>query len=168
MKNLLSTYRVNLLPVKKSRSQNGTCFTRYHFRAQKVSISGPTPSNGPRNGYCPHQNPNVPRHINNRYIITIYAPVIYTRPCIMFWRRGYTLRGEVGGGWALEFPSFLGPVTWHRADMRVPFRAQKTRELQGPTPSNFPKVCISTPPKHYAQGCINHRCIGCFMHTREV
>jgi hypothetical protein len=41
--------------------------------------------------------------------ITIYAPVIYTGPCIMFWRRGYTLRGEVGGGWALEFPSFLGP-----------------------------------------------------------
>jgi hypothetical protein len=26
-------------------------------------------------------------------------------------------------------------------------------------------------PKHYAQGCINHRCIGGFMHkkpTREV
>jgi hypothetical protein len=49
-------------------------------------------------------------------VLTIYAPVIYTRPCIMFWRRGYTLRGEVGGGWALEFPSFLGPVKWHRAD----------------------------------------------------
>ncbi len=41
----------------------------------------------------------------------------------MFWRRGYTLRGEVGGGWALEFPSFLGPVKWHRADRRVPFGA---------------------------------------------
>jgi hypothetical protein len=39
----------------------------------------------------------------------------------MFWRRGYTLRGEVGGGWALEFPSFLGPVKWHRANRRVPF-----------------------------------------------
>jgi hypothetical protein len=39
----------------------------------------------------------------------------------MFWRRGYTLRWEVGGGWALEFPSFLGPVKWHRADRRVPF-----------------------------------------------
>jgi hypothetical protein len=55
--------------------------------------------------------------------ITIYAPVIYTRPGIMFWRRGYTLRGEVGGGWALEFPSFLGPVKWHPADRRVPFGA---------------------------------------------
>ncbi len=44
--------------------------------------------------------------------VTIYAPVIYTSPCIMFWRRGYTLRGELGGGWALEFPSFLGPLKW--------------------------------------------------------
>jgi hypothetical protein len=28
----------------------------------------------------------------------------------MFWMRANPLRGEVGGGWALEFPSFLGPV----------------------------------------------------------
>jgi hypothetical protein len=38
----------------------------------------------------------------------------------MFWMRAYTLHGEVGGGWALEFPSFLGPVKWERADRRVP------------------------------------------------
>ncbi len=43
-------------------------------------------------------------------VLTIYAPVIYTATCIMFWMGAYTLRGEVGGGWALEFPSFLGPV----------------------------------------------------------
>ena len=48
--------------------------------------------------------------------ITIYAPMIYTAPCIMFWMRAYQLRGKVGGGWALEFLSFLGPVKWHRAD----------------------------------------------------
>ncbi len=41
----------------------------------------------------------------------------------MFWMGAYTLRGEVGGGWALEFPSFLGPVKWERADRRVPFGA---------------------------------------------
>jgi hypothetical protein len=64
-----------------------------------------------------------------RVHITTYALVIYTALCIMFWRRGYTLLGEVGGGWALEFPSFLGPK-WHRA--------QKTWEFQGATPSNFP------------------------------
>jgi hypothetical protein len=57
-------------------------------------------------------------------IITIYAPVIYTAPSIMFWMGAYTLRGEVGGGWALEFPRFLGPVKWERADRRVPFWAQ--------------------------------------------
>ncbi len=53
--------------------------------------------------------------------LTIYAPVFYIAPCIMFWMGAYTLRGEVGGGWALEFPSFLGPVKWERADRRVPF-----------------------------------------------
>jgi hypothetical protein len=42
----------------------------------------------------------------------------------MFWMGAYTLRGEVGGGWALVFPSFLGPVKWERAGRRVPFGAQ--------------------------------------------
>ncbi len=42
------------------------------------------------------------------FLLTIYAPMIYTAPCIMFW--------------------------------------------------------LCTHPKHYAQGCINHRCIGGFMH----
>jgi hypothetical protein len=31
----------------------------------------------------------------------------------------------VGGGWALEFSSFLGPVKWHRAD-----RHSGTRRLE--------------------------------------
>jgi hypothetical protein len=44
----------------------------------------------------------------------------------MFWMRAYPLRGELGGGWALEFESFLGPVKWYLAERRVPFRAQKT------------------------------------------
>jgi hypothetical protein len=41
----------------------------------------------------------------------------------MFWMCAYPLQGEVGGGWALEFSSFLGPVKWHLADRRVPFEA---------------------------------------------
>jgi hypothetical protein len=53
----------------------------------------------------------------------------------MFSMRAYPLLGQMGGGWALEFKSFWGPVKWHRADRRVPFVAQKTREFQGPTPS---------------------------------
>jgi hypothetical protein len=72
-------------------------------------------------------------------IITIYAPMNYTAPCIMFWMRANPLQGEVGGGWALEFLSFLGPVKWHQANRLVPFGAQKTRAFQGPTPSHFPK-----------------------------
>ncbi len=40
----------------------------------------------------------------------------------------YPLLGQVGGGWALEFESFLGPVM-HEADRRVPFfGAQKSRD----------------------------------------
>jgi hypothetical protein len=65
--------------------------------------------------------------------------MIYTAPCIRFWMRAYTLCGEVGGGWALEFPSFLGPMKWERADRQVPFGAQKALEFQGLTPSHFPK-----------------------------
>jgi hypothetical protein len=42
--------------------------------------------------------------------ITVYAPMIYTAPCIMFWMRAYPLQGQVGGGWAPEFERFLGPV----------------------------------------------------------
>jgi hypothetical protein len=51
----------------------------------------------------------------------------------MFLMRADPLRGEVGGAWSLEIASFLGPVIWHRADRRVPFGAQKTRDFQGPT-----------------------------------
>jgi hypothetical protein len=40
---------------------------------------------------------------------TTYAPMIYTAMCIMFWMRAYPLLGQVEGGWALEFLSFLGP-----------------------------------------------------------
>ncbi len=58
--------------------------------------------------------------LENDQFLTIYAPMIYTAPCIMFWMRAYPLWGEVVGGWALEFLSFLGPVKFHRADRRVP------------------------------------------------
>ncbi len=46
-------------------------------------------------------------------IITIFAPMIYAGPCMMFWMRAYPLLWQVGRGWALEFESFLGPVKWH-------------------------------------------------------
>ena len=46
----------------------------------------------------------------------------------MFLMRADPLRGPVRWGWALEIESFLGPVKWHRADRRVPFRAQKLKK----------------------------------------
>ncbi len=55
----------------------------------------------------------------------------------MFLMRADTLRGQVGGDWALEMESFLGPVKWHRAARRVPFGAQKTPDFQGPIPSHL-------------------------------
>ncbi len=44
-------------------------------------------------------------------ILAIYAPMIYTTPCVMFLmlEDTRTIRGQVGGGWALEIESFLGP-----------------------------------------------------------
>ncbi len=61
-----------------------------------------------------------------QYNYSIYAPMIYTALFIMFWMRAYPLQGQVGGGWALKFKIFLGPVKWHRTHKRVPFGAQKT------------------------------------------
>jgi hypothetical protein len=37
--------------------------------------------------------------------IAIYADMIYTASCIMFWMCAYSLRGQVGGDWALEIES---------------------------------------------------------------
>jgi hypothetical protein len=88
--------------------------------------------------------------------------LIYTALRRMFWMRAYPLRGEVGGGWALEFPRFLGPK-WNLPINSFPFhRAQKTLKFQGLTPSHFPTLWICTHPKHYARGCINHRCINSY------
>jgi hypothetical protein len=54
--------------------------------------------------------------------------MIYTAPYVMFLMRADPLRGQVGGGWALEIETFLGPVKWHGAVRRVPFGAQKSRD----------------------------------------
>ncbi len=81
------------------------------------------------------------------------------------------LRGQVGGGWALEIVTFLGLVKWHRADRRVPFGAQKSRDrvvsnlyiyvikspiqlvrqslLDSPCPSSYCPVGLSVSEKTY-------------------
>jgi hypothetical protein len=45
----------------------------------------------------------------------------------------------VGGGWALEIENILGPVKWHQAVRRVPFRVQKV-EISRAQP---PPTCSS-------------------------
>jgi hypothetical protein len=68
---------------------------------------------------------------------TTYAPMIYTALCIMFWMRAYPFRGQVGGGWALKFSSFLG-TKWHSYPLDAISQGPKILEFQGPTPSHLP------------------------------
>jgi hypothetical protein len=78
---------------------------------------------------------------SNKATLAIYVPMIYTAPYVMFWMRAdYYARASGNGGWALEIKSFLGPVKWHRADMQVPFGAQKTRDFQGSNPLTLAQV----------------------------
>ncbi len=71
---------------------------------------------------------------------TTHVPMIYIALCIMFWMGAYPLLGQVGGGWALEILSLLGPK-WYSPIGLMPFqRVQKTLEFQGPTP--FPLVLV--------------------------
>ncbi len=96
-----------------------------------------SPSDSPPSPPPPHLGPAIQLE-DSRFHKTTYAPMIYTALCIMFWMRAYTLLGQVGGGWALEFLRFLGPKR-HSPIGSMPFhRAQKTLEFQGPTPSHLP------------------------------
>jgi hypothetical protein len=46
-------------------------------------------------------------------------------PYVMLLMRANPLRGQVGGGLALEIETFLGPVKWQRAVRRLLFGTQK-------------------------------------------
>jgi hypothetical protein len=62
-------------------------------------------------------------------ILAIYAPMIYTAPCIMFWMRAcISIKRTSGRGLGPGNREFLGPCEMaSRADRRVPFGAQKSR-----------------------------------------
>jgi hypothetical protein len=51
--------------------------------------------------------------------------MIYTGPYVMLLMRAKPLRGQAGGGWALEIEIILSAVKWHRAVRRVPFGGPK-------------------------------------------
>ncbi len=46
--------------------------------------------------------------------------MIYLAPCVMFLMHADPLRGQVGGGWALEISILLGPE-WHSPISSMPF-----------------------------------------------
>ncbi len=66
--------------------------------------------------------------------------MIYMVLYVMLLMKVNPLRGQKGGGWALEIEIFLGPVKWHRAIRRVPFGVQRSRDFQGPTSSQNVQV----------------------------
>ncbi len=56
---------------------------------------------------CPHKD-------RYRYkIIAIYGLMIYMASYVMPMMRANPLRGQVGGGWALEIETFMGLVKWN-------------------------------------------------------
>jgi hypothetical protein len=71
----------------------------------------------------------------------------------------FSLQGQVGGSWALEIKSFW--ALWNGIEQIGECHlGPKNLVFFGPCPSNG--CCPHQ--KHYAQGCINHRCIGGFMY----
>jgi hypothetical protein len=60
----------------------------------------------------------------HRYIIAIYGPMIYMAPYVMVLMRADPLRGQVGGGWALEIETFWAVGNDIKPLGRVPFGGQ--------------------------------------------
>jgi hypothetical protein len=79
---------------------------------------------------------------------------------VMFLMRADPLGGPVGGGWALEIESFLGPVKWHWAGYASAIWGPKNLRLPGPTPPTCPKNESARIKNNYVQGHINHRLSG--------
>ncbi len=66
----------------------------------------------------------------------IYGPMIYTSPYLTFLMRADPLRVQVGGGWALEIATFLGPEM-AKSDA-ISSQGPKKSWLPGPNPSHLP------------------------------
>jgi hypothetical protein len=49
---------------------------------------------------------SIPIFLGVKNVFNYYAPMIYTGPCVKFLMRADTLRGQVGGSWALEMEFF--------------------------------------------------------------
>ncbi len=94
-------------------------------------------------------------------ILTIYAPMIYTAPCIMFWMRAYPVRGKwegVGPWHSRVFWALWNGIEPIGECHLGPKKLDNSRAQ--PPPTSPCKYWKCTHQKHYAQGCINHRFIG--------
>ncbi len=92
-------------------------------------------------------NPPPPPKLYRHSVVLQYYKISWTEKKKM---RADTLGRQVGGGWALEIKSFLGPVKWYRADRRVPFGAQKLEITLPPftAPLQCGKVTLSHRSSH--------------------
>ncbi len=97
-------------------------------------------------------------------ILAIYAPLIYTAPCVMLLMRAASITRASGRGLGPGNWEFSGPVKWHRTDWRVPFGAKKVEISRAQPPPTCPSNGCCPHQNHYAQGRINYRCIVGFMY----
>jgi hypothetical protein len=81
----------------------------------------------------------MPSPCESRLRIAIYGPMIYSARYLMLLMRANLLRGQVGGVWALDIETFLGPVKWHQDVRQVPVGAQNSRDFQGPNSYHLSK-----------------------------
>ncbi len=98
-------------------------------------------------------------------VLTIYAPMIYTAPCVMFLMRAAD-QGQEGWGLVPGNQENFGPCKMassrHAGECHF---GPKKFEIFRAQP---PPTCLSNGSAHiihhYVQGRINHRCIGTFMY----
>ncbi len=71
-----------------------------------------------------------------------------------------------GRGLGPRIWEFFGPQIALAYRLDAISQGPKNSRIPGPNPLPLPQVMNIQ--KHYAQGCINHRCIGCFMHKSPL
>jgi hypothetical protein len=82
-----------------------------------------------------------------RITVAIYAPMIYTAPCVMLLIRAASITRASGRGLGPGNQDFSGPVKWHQADRQVPFGAKKveiSRANSLPLAQVMDAACIKT------------------------
>jgi hypothetical protein len=85
--------------------------------------------------------------------LAIYAPMIFTAHHVMFLMPADSLRGQVGGGWALKIET----LAWNGNQRKWCHLGLKKSRF--PRPNRLPHAQVMDLP---AKGRINQRCIGSF------